>query len=82
MKIEHGNDVFQSGCPVCEAKCCCSDKIENCPRKVSVYIILLKCLTFPFMILPLLVKFHCYKKCPISKRSIGKPSKAFIAYFL
>ena len=34
LRIEHGEDVFLGGCPVCKELCCCSNKTIYCDRKV------------------------------------------------
>ncbi|KAK1940586.1 Lysine-specific demethylase 7B [Phytophthora citrophthora] len=46
MIDEHGERIFENGCPVCKELCCCGkNRTTNCTRK-----------------------FHCYKKCPSTKR--------------
>uniref|UniRef100_A0AAV1VGB1 RING-type domain-containing protein n=1 Tax=Peronospora matthiolae TaxID=2874970 RepID=A0AAV1VGB1_9STRA len=49
MHEEHGDRVFENGCPVCKELCCCGkNRTLSCLRM-----------------------FHCYKKCPSTKRSTG-----------
>ncbi|GMF51849.1 unnamed protein product [Phytophthora fragariaefolia] len=46
MIEEHGDRIFENGCPVCKELCCCGkNRTTRCSRK-----------------------FHCYKKCPSTKR--------------
>ncbi|KUF94759.1 hypothetical protein AM588_10004869 [Phytophthora nicotianae] len=46
MVEEHGEHIFEGGCPVCKELCCCGkNRTTRCTRK-----------------------FHCYKKCPSTKR--------------
>jgi hypothetical protein len=46
MIEEHGDHIFENGCPVCKELCCCGkNRTTRCTRK-----------------------FHCYKKCPSTKR--------------
>ncbi|KAL4167449.1 hypothetical protein KRP22_012933 [Phytophthora ramorum] len=46
MIEEHGDRIFENGCPVCKELCCCGkNRTTRCTRK-----------------------FHCYKKCPSTKR--------------
>ncbi|OWZ05000.1 hypothetical protein PHMEG_00022993 [Phytophthora megakarya] len=46
MVEEHGDRIFENGCPVCKELCCCGkNRTTRCTRK-----------------------FHCYKKCPSTKR--------------
>ncbi|EGZ04625.1 hypothetical protein PHYSODRAFT_535949 [Phytophthora sojae] len=46
MIEEHGDRIFENGCPVCKELCCCGkNRTTHCTRK-----------------------FHCYKKCPSTKR--------------
>ncbi|CEG45319.1 phd-finger protein [Plasmopara halstedii] len=46
MIEEHGNQIFEIGCPVCKELCCCGkNRSISCTHK-----------------------FHCYKKCPSTKR--------------
>ncbi|GMF32991.1 unnamed protein product [Phytophthora lilii] len=46
MIEEHGDRIFENGCPVCKELCCCGkNRTTQCSRK-----------------------FHCYKKCPSTKR--------------
>lgn len=49
---EFGWIVFNKGCPVCKALCCCACKTMECPRK-----------------------YHCYKKCLISRSNLVSLSK-------
>lgn len=37
MKEEHGEWVFNRGCPVCQDLCCCSNKSFTCDRKNHCY---------------------------------------------
>lgn len=37
MKEEHGETVFDTGCPVCQDLCCCSNKSFTCDRKNHCY---------------------------------------------
>ncbi|CAI5717141.1 unnamed protein product [Hyaloperonospora brassicae] len=49
MHEEHGDRVFENGCPVCKELCCCGkNRTMDCLRM-----------------------FHCYKKCPSTKRRAG-----------
>ena len=37
MREEHGQNVFDDGCPVCKELCCCANKTINCDRKNHCY---------------------------------------------
>ena len=36
MKTQHGDKIFEKGCPVCLKVCCCADKKETCDKMVKV----------------------------------------------
>lgn len=37
MIIEHGQNIFINGCPVCKLVCCCADKSSSCTRMHHCY---------------------------------------------
>ena len=37
MREEHGQNVFDDGCPVCKELCCCANKTINCDRTNHCY---------------------------------------------
>lgn len=60
MVEEHGAQTFIGGCPVCKEMCCCGkNRSTVCRRKVNRIVVEYH-LTF--------AQFHCYKKCPATKR--------------